>query len=86
MLNISITLRDFKKIGTFEYSKKYRYLISNKLFKDGSNEISKYISEIIFFSKNNGVSPNFIKQEFKDVCEVFNDYTKVLKQAGVSLN
>ena len=86
LLNIFITLRDFKKATTFEYSKKYRYLISNKLFKDGSDEIGKYILEIIVFCRNSGVSPNFIKEEFKNVGDVFNDYMKVLKKAGISLH
>ena len=84
LLNIFITLRDFKKISTFDYTKKYRYLIPYKLRKE-ETEIDKYISEIIVFCRNSGVSPNFIKEKFKNVGDAFNDYMKVLKKAGVSL-
>lgn len=84
LLKIFITLRDFKKIRKFDYTKKYRYLIPYKLRKEEA-EIDKYISEIIVFCRNSGVSPNFIKEKFKNVGDAFNDYMKVLKKAGVSL-
>ena len=84
LLNVFITLRDLKKISTFEYAKKYKYLIPYKLRKEDT-EIDKFISEIIVFCRNNGVAPSFVNKEFKNVCDAFNYYIATLKKAGVSL-